>query len=389
MSTCSAGSTSSCASHASDRSRSGPVDVHAPRARGLGGVADVQVVRERLGPVLPRMRGGVVADVRARPSRCRLAAVVLLQRLGVVGPLVAEQVAEPVQERASRRPGPSQYQCPISCRRWPSSVRYGSASLTRSASRCGSSPSARSMVMTPSACPVITGCVRAGEQVERQAVVGVLRCAASSADRGDPAGTPAAAWRLGAARTPPVPAVSSSAGRVRVSAQQWHSPPASIGVGEPVAARQLVVRHSAPCRRRGRLTSVAARRGRSPARVPQVKQRSLSKKIRLRQLSQAKARKARLRDEQDQAPRRRSGPRRSPRRAAANVSALGRLRTPRCRARRAARPRRAGVVGSAAAGRRCARRAAGWWWRAAPRPRPMKLTAQCSTVVTRFLNPIR
>ena len=51
-------------------------------------------------------------------------------------------------------------------------MRYGSASCTRRASRCASSPSARSIVTTPSACPVVTGSSRRRQQVERDAVGG-------------------------------------------------------------------------------------------------------------------------------------------------------------------------------------------------------------------------
>ena len=66
--------------------------VDAEAERGAQAVHDVQVVRPGLGPVLPGMHGGVGADVRLRPVGGRPLLVVALERLGVAGPLVAEQL---------------------------------------------------------------------------------------------------------------------------------------------------------------------------------------------------------------------------------------------------------------------------------------------------------
>ena len=63
--------------------------------RGIQGVADVQVVREGLGPVLGGMHGGVGGDVIVLPARRGALVVVPVQRGLVVGVGVAEQVAEP------------------------------------------------------------------------------------------------------------------------------------------------------------------------------------------------------------------------------------------------------------------------------------------------------
>jgi hypothetical protein len=56
-------------------------------------VADVEVVCEGFGPVLPRMRRRVRAHVTIAPVRRRPSLVVALQRFLVVEPLVAEQRA--------------------------------------------------------------------------------------------------------------------------------------------------------------------------------------------------------------------------------------------------------------------------------------------------------
>ena len=140
-----------------------------------------------------------------------------------------------------------QYQCPTSCRRCPSSVRYGSASCTRSASRCGSLPSARSIVTTPSACPVVTGFDSARQQVEREPVRGHARAWSSwNTSRRFAASVAANAASA---------AVSPSDGRVRVSAQLPHE--RSVRLGEPVAVGEFVVgapRDGRPDARRGRRT---------------------------------------------------------------------------------------------------------------------------------------
>ena len=85
-----------------DRSRA------AHRDAVLGGrlqrVADVEVVGERLGPVLPRVHGRVCADVALRPVAGRPLGVVAIQRRGVVGALVAEQrpAGAPIADRRGR-----------------------------------------------------------------------------------------------------------------------------------------------------------------------------------------------------------------------------------------------------------------------------------------------
>ena len=54
-------------------------------------------MRPGLGEILPRMRGRIGADEIVLPIRRRAFGIVLLQRLGVILPLVAEHGAEAVQ----------------------------------------------------------------------------------------------------------------------------------------------------------------------------------------------------------------------------------------------------------------------------------------------------
>ena len=73
-----------------------PGDEDAEGARRLLRRPDVQVVRERLGPVLPRVHRRVGADVALLPVGRRALRVVAVHRLRVVLALVAEQRAERV-----------------------------------------------------------------------------------------------------------------------------------------------------------------------------------------------------------------------------------------------------------------------------------------------------
>ena len=66
------------------------------RRRGLQRLADVEHVRERLGPVLGRVHRRVGADVRVRPVLGRPGLVVAVQRRLVVLALVAEQRPHPL-----------------------------------------------------------------------------------------------------------------------------------------------------------------------------------------------------------------------------------------------------------------------------------------------------
>ena len=88
-----------------------PVGVqHDPRlAAGVDGVGDVQVVREALREVLPRMHGGVLGDVGLLPAFGSAELVVPGDRVGVTGPLVAEQCAAVVEVLVCTRAGFDQY----------------------------------------------------------------------------------------------------------------------------------------------------------------------------------------------------------------------------------------------------------------------------------------
>ena len=73
--------------------------VDAEAHRRVRGVGHVQVVGPGLGPVLPRMRTRVAGDEAVGPVGRRAAVVVAAQRRRVVGPLVAEELAEAVEPR--------------------------------------------------------------------------------------------------------------------------------------------------------------------------------------------------------------------------------------------------------------------------------------------------
>ena len=77
----------------------------AARGGGLERVDHVQIVRPRLGPVLPRMRARVGADEPLLPVGRGAVLVVRAERLGVVGALVAEQRPELVELRRVPRSG--------------------------------------------------------------------------------------------------------------------------------------------------------------------------------------------------------------------------------------------------------------------------------------------
>ena len=63
-------------------------------ADGVQRVADVQVVGERLGPVLGGMHGGVGGDEGLLPARRRAFVVMAVQRGLIVGVGIAEQLVE-------------------------------------------------------------------------------------------------------------------------------------------------------------------------------------------------------------------------------------------------------------------------------------------------------
>ena len=65
-------------------------------------VDHVEIVRPGLGPVFPRMGAGVGADEALLPVGGRGALVVRLERLGVVGALVAEDAPELLERRRAR-----------------------------------------------------------------------------------------------------------------------------------------------------------------------------------------------------------------------------------------------------------------------------------------------
>ena len=67
---------------------------HHPRfTPGVDGVGDVQIVREALREVLPRMHRGVLRDEITVPVIGRTELVVAVDGLGVAGAFVAEQLA--------------------------------------------------------------------------------------------------------------------------------------------------------------------------------------------------------------------------------------------------------------------------------------------------------
>jgi hypothetical protein len=69
----------------------------AERRRGVQGVADVQVVREGLGPVLGGVHARIRGDVILLPARRRTVPVVPVQRRLIVGVGIAEQRTKPRQ----------------------------------------------------------------------------------------------------------------------------------------------------------------------------------------------------------------------------------------------------------------------------------------------------
>ncbi|MPN10603.1 hypothetical protein SDC9_157898 [bioreactor metagenome] len=83
--------------------RAGHVDLRVEALGCLQQVHQVQVVRPGFGPVLPRVGGGIGADVGVVPvligdGRAR---VVVLQRLSIVLAFVAEQCTEIIEPRAA------------------------------------------------------------------------------------------------------------------------------------------------------------------------------------------------------------------------------------------------------------------------------------------------
>ena len=80
----------------------GRIERNAEARRGFHRVHDVQVMRPRFRPILPRMRAGVGADVPALPVCGRTLPVIPLERGIVVYLFIAEELAELVQPR---RPG--------------------------------------------------------------------------------------------------------------------------------------------------------------------------------------------------------------------------------------------------------------------------------------------
>ena len=73
------------------------IDVDAEGARHLQGFDDVQVMRPGFGEILPRMRRRIGADEIVLPVRRRARGVVVLQRLPVIQPLVAEDRTKVIQ----------------------------------------------------------------------------------------------------------------------------------------------------------------------------------------------------------------------------------------------------------------------------------------------------
>jgi hypothetical protein len=66
------------------------------------GVDDMQIMRPGLGEILPRVGTGIEADEIVAPGAVVRAGIMGPQRLGVIGPFVAEMVAEGAQRGAAR-----------------------------------------------------------------------------------------------------------------------------------------------------------------------------------------------------------------------------------------------------------------------------------------------
>ena len=227
---------------------SGPSTTRPYAAAVCSGVADVQVVGERLGPVLPRVRGGVGADVAVRPSpaaaRCRSAAAAR-RRSPRARRRTGSRNAFERSGSGLARPAPASTSGRSRAAGGRAACGRARPAASRIASRWPSSPSARSMVITPVVVPGDDRLVRAGQQVEREPVLRVLVPRRRPAAPGRRAGRPAGAWRPRCGRTPGSAAASPSAGRVRVSAQQSHSGRSGV-VSQLHAARSALTQPDEP-----------------------------------------------------------------------------------------------------------------------------------------------
>ena len=260
-----------CSGASSVASTAGPGDRHPVGGRGLQRVADVQVVGERLRPVLPRVHRRVGRDEALRPVGRRARA-----RSG--GP------SRPGSRRARRRTarGSARAGRAVGAEDRLVVVRdlvahvaeqraVGLLQLLAHPARWASSASARSSVMRPSAWPVVTSsCSLLSRSKARPPGCWLAPATGRPSSSSSKSSRRLASSALAKRSTP---SASPLAGRVRVSAQLKQSSPGAparplqaieLAVGARRAVAERAHRRGRPSRSRAASASAGTRGSRRP-----------------------------------------------------------------------------------------------------------------------------